>query len=60
MALIKCPECECTVSDKAEICPHCGFSINNHLRVDGGIGRKIRRVFCFIIIFYIINKLDLF
>lgn len=25
MALIKCPECELQVSDKAVSCPHCGF-----------------------------------
>ena len=27
MALIKCPECGNTVSDKAETCPHCGIKI---------------------------------
>lgn len=26
MALIKCPECNKNVSDKAENCPHCGYS----------------------------------
>ena len=25
MALINCPECNNEVSDKAEICPNCGF-----------------------------------
>lgn len=25
MALIKCPECELQVSDKAISCPHCGY-----------------------------------
>ncbi|MBE5775189.1 MAG: DNA helicase UvrD, partial [Clostridiales bacterium] len=25
MALIKCPECGCSISDKAERCPHCGL-----------------------------------
>ena len=25
MALIKCPECELQVSDKALSCPHCGY-----------------------------------
>lgn len=29
MALIKCPNCEKTVSDKAEKCPHCGNSVKN-------------------------------
>lgn len=28
MALIKCPECDKNVSDKAESCPHCGYEIN--------------------------------
>lgn len=27
MSLIKCPECEKEISDKAEICPHCGYPI---------------------------------
>ena len=25
--LIKCPECELQVSDKATTCPHCGFPL---------------------------------
>jgi len=25
MALIKCPECQNSISDKAEKCPHCGL-----------------------------------
>ena len=27
MALLKCPECGETISDKTKICPHCGFSL---------------------------------
>lgn len=27
MALITCPECHGQVSDKAAVCPHCGFPI---------------------------------
>src|SRR2546425_8362560 len=27
MALIKCPECERDVSDKATVCPHCGYPV---------------------------------
>lgn len=29
MALIKCPECNREISDKASICPHCGFPISS-------------------------------
>lgn len=29
MALIKCPECEKEISDKAGTCPHCGCPISN-------------------------------
>lgn len=29
MALIKCPECELQVSDKALSCPHCGYPIKD-------------------------------
>ncbi len=31
MALIICPECGQTVSDKAEICPHCGIKIAGYV-----------------------------
>ena len=27
MALIKCPECGKQISDKAEMCPHCGINL---------------------------------
>ncbi len=30
MALINCPECNNNVSDKAEICPHCGIKLHQH------------------------------
>lgn len=30
MALIKCPECEKEISDKAEVCPNCGYPINTN------------------------------
>ena len=26
--LLKCPECELQVSDKAMVCPHCGYPMN--------------------------------
>ena len=31
MALIKCPECGATVSDKAEKCPKCAFPLNPYV-----------------------------
>lgn len=31
MALINCPECNREVSDKAEICPNCGFAVAKHI-----------------------------
>lgn len=30
--LIKCPECELQVSDKASTCPHCGFPIQPNIK----------------------------
>ncbi len=27
MAMVKCPECEGSVSDLAEVCPHCGYPL---------------------------------
>ena len=29
MALIRCPECDREISDKAETCPRCGYPIQN-------------------------------
>ena len=28
MALTQCPECHKEISDKADMCPHCGFKLN--------------------------------
>lgn len=28
MALIKCPECGKEISDKAEVCPSCGYPVD--------------------------------
>lgn len=39
MALIKCPECELQVSDKALSCPHCGFPMKD----SGTAGKQSRR-----------------
>ena len=32
MALINCPECGNEVSDKADVCPKCGFNIGKYLQ----------------------------
>ena len=37
MALIKCPECDHNVSDKAEACPNCGFPISEYIVRDNSI-----------------------
>ena len=34
MALIKCPECEKEISDKAQSCIHCGYPINQNIVTD--------------------------
>ena len=50
--LIRCPECELQVSDKAMYCPHCGFPIvsdkpqknkptKKHKRLPNGFGQII-------------------
>ncbi len=31
MALIKCPKCAKQISDKALVCPHCGFEVQKVL-----------------------------
>lgn len=32
MALINCPECNKEVSDKAEMCPNCGFGVAKYIK----------------------------
>lgn len=34
MALVKCPECNNEVSDKAKFCPNCGYPINEENNVE--------------------------
>jgi hypothetical protein len=38
MALISCPECLKSVSDKARTCPHCGYPIKPGDRLEGAFG----------------------
>ena len=42
--LIKCPECELQVSDKAVVCPHCGFVINHKQLRKVNVASKRRRL----------------
>lgn len=37
MALIKCPECDKKISDKAESCPHCGYSFEKKVSNNGNL-----------------------
>ena len=34
MSLIKCPECEKEISDKSEICIHCGYPVKDFFLSD--------------------------
>ena len=34
MALIKCPECDSQVSDKAQCCPNCGFPVKDMIEME--------------------------
>ena len=36
MALIKCPECQKEISEKAKSCPNCGFPINTSICILNG------------------------
>ena len=42
--LIKCPECELQVSDKAVVCPHCGFVVNRQQLRKVNVTSKRRRL----------------
>ena len=42
MALIQCPECFDTISDKAYMCPHCGYPFHQTV-ISTKKGRKVRK-----------------
>ena len=44
MALMTCPECEKAVSEKAAICPHCGFPVQEYLKEAAKKERHAKRV----------------
>lgn len=37
MSLIRCPECNKEISDKAKMCPHCGYELPKHKIMHQGI-----------------------
>ena len=43
MALIKCPECDLQVSDKAISCPHCGYPMQSDTASKKGRGKAKRK-----------------
>ena len=45
MALIECPECHQQVSDVAEVCPHCGYPIKNHVKVKQEVVDDRRKIY---------------
>lgn len=46
MSLIRCPECNAKVSDKALACPRCGFVAEDHLlRLVSKFAQKLFRPF---------------
>lgn len=42
--LIKCPECELQVSDKALACPHCGYPLTNNTNIKPRQSNKRKRL----------------
>lgn len=59
MAIISCPECGNSVSDKAATCPHCGMEI--HKKYDNSkLINALLLAILFPIVYYIITKYNLF
>jgi len=40
MAIIRCPECNKDVSDRAKACPHCGFPMNHSVAIHNNISER--------------------
>lgn len=61
MALIKCSECGKEISDKADICPHCGYPINNIRNKNNLINKKKKYVIglIFLVTIFIVGILIL-
>lgn len=41
--LIKCPECDLQVSDKAETCPHCGYPMKEAIKKRNPRNKNLKR-----------------
>ena len=46
MALIKCPECDSQVSDKAQCCPNCGFPVKDMIEMERKATQESIRTKC--------------
>jgi uncharacterized membrane protein len=51
MAIIKCPECGMSISNKAAYCPHCGVKNKR----SGGCGSTILIIILVIFVLYVVN-----
>lgn len=65
MALIKCKECGKEISDKANICPHCGFSYHKSYNRDIKLGSIIciigsSLLICWTLLCIIVGNLDFY
>lgn len=60
MAIIKCPECQNDISDKASSCPHCGFSLHHKEEELERNAKRIKRIILGLILaaigFYILAQ----
>lgn len=59
MSLIKCPECDNSISDKASACPHCGFPIRKNdktikVQAKEGCFLQTMNLGCAIIILFVV------
>lgn len=65
MALIKCNECGKEISDKAKVCPHCGYEMqkkNKQVKNKFSIGIKIWLILCVVACFsyyFLVNYLKI-
>ena len=46
MALLKCPECDSQVSDKAQCCPKCGFPVKDMIEMERKATQESIRTKC--------------